>query len=345
VTARPVMIACRGGSPLSREAGRVVEELERRGLVRRGDAGAPEPDDTLVTLEGCASACASRRLAAEGHPPSVRLSLADCGVDEETLATVDLQRLADDVERRLGSPPAPGTLARPPKPRQPAAAVPRRSHGSDDYLLAIDTLTNPIAACGALIADVPTLAAHVSGLLGVSRPSAGEMLARMEDAGLVSRGAHKELLLTESGRAAADRAIRRHRLLEVFAVSFLGYPLAASYERARALDGAFDDDALEHLQVALGHPLRCPHGWLTDPSAARAEGDSLTSLVALPEGEAATVVCLGENDASLEQLVELGLAPGIRVAALAGRGLFEVAGRSVRLGDEPASTVLVLPTR
>ena len=295
-----------------------------------------------MTLDGCRSACLSRRLTAEGRPPSHRLNLADCGVDEASLAGVVLAELADDVARRLARPAAPVALVRPRRPEQQAAASSRRAHTVDDYLLALDALTNPVAACGALIAGVPTLAAHVSGLLGVSRPSAGEMLARLERSGLVRRGDRKELLLTASGRAAADRAIGRHRLLEHFAVSFLGYTLAECYERARMLDGAFDDDSLQHLRGALDGPARCPHGWPVDPAAARAEGDALTSLTALRPGEAATVICLAENDASLERLVTLGIVPGARIGAETG-GLYEVDGRTVRLAAGPAAAVLVRP--
>ena len=293
-----------------------------------------------MTLDGCRSACLSRRLTAEGRPPRHRLNLADCGVSEASLPAVDLADLADDVARRLARPAAPVALVRPRKPERQASASSRRAHTVDDYLLALDVLTNPVAACGALIAGVPTLAAHVSALLGVSRPSAGEMLARLETSGLVRRGDRKELLLTESGRAAADRAIRRHRLLENFAVSFLGYALPECYERARMLDGAFDDDSLEHLRGALDGPARCPHGWPIDPAVARAEGESLTTLTALGPGEIATVARVAENDVSLELLVELGVVPGVRIAARAG-GLYEVDGRTVRLAGGPAAAVLV----
>jgi len=345
MTARPILISCRGGSPLSQTAERVVDELERRGLVRAGDGAALPTGGEIVTLDGCPSACLSRRLAAEGRPPSMRLNIADCGVSDETLAAVEPGQLADDVAWRLARSAAPAALVRPRRPRQRAAASSRRTHGVDDYLLAIDALTNPVAACGALIADVPTLAAHVSGLLGVSRPSAGEMLARLEESGLVRRGTRKELLLTRAGRVAADRAIRRHRLLEVFAASFLDFPLAECFERARTLDGAFDDDSLAHLRTALGDPARCPHGWPVDPAVARAEGDALVSLAALAPGEAATVARVGENDASLQRLVELGLVPGARVAVRAGGGALDVEGRAVRVGGEEAAAVLVRLTR
>ena len=341
---RSALIACDGGSPLSQTAARVAGELERRGLVRCGDGDEVARGVNVVTLDGCRSACLSRRLTAEGRPPSHRLNLADCGVSEGSLPAVALAELADDVARRLASPAAPVALVRPRRPERQAAASSRRVHTVDDYLLALDALTNPVAACGVLVAGVPTLAAHVSGLLGVSRPSAGEMLARLEESGLVRRGDRKELLLTASGRGAADRAIRRHRLLEDFAVSFLGYTLPECYERARMLDGAFDDDSLEHLRGALDGPARCPHGWPIDPAAARAEGDTLTSLTALGPGEAATVARVAENDVSLERLVELGIVPGVLIAAQTG-GLYEVDGRTVHLAAGPAAAVLVRPMR
>ena len=60
-----------------------------------------------------------------------------------------------------------------------------RGHTVEDYLRAVDTLTAPIAECGALTTDAPTLAAYVSKALGVSRVSAGAMLQRLERLGLV----------------------------------------------------------------------------------------------------------------------------------------------------------------
>jgi DtxR family Mn-dependent transcriptional regulator len=336
---RPVLVACRSGSPLSQAAERVVTALEQRGVALAGDAAAPAPGEAIVTLDGCPSACLSRRLAAEGHPPRARLNLADCGVADDTLPALDFEQLADDVARLLGDLSAPGALARPQKPRQRAAASSQPKHTPDDYLLAIDTLTNPVASCGALIADVPTLAAHVSALLGVSRPSAGEMLARLEEAGLVRRGAGKEFLLTADGRRAADAAIRRQRLLEVFAVSFLGYPLADCFERARALGGVFDDDALEHVRSALGDPTRCPHGWPVDAADARTESDALAALSTLGPGQTGVVARVAEDDASLSALVELGVVPGAQVTARDG-SLFEIEARVVHLDDEAAAAVL-----
>lgn len=276
----PVLLSCRGGSPLSQATERVAAALERSGRVRRGE---PAPGDDVVVLDGCASACTARRLAAEGRTPRAALLLDELGGLEEAAGT-----------------------GLPRRPRERAAAA--AAHTAGDYLLALDALTGPVADCGSLVSGTPTLASHVSAFLGVSRQSAGEMLARLERDGLVARGPRKELLLSEAGRAAADRAVRRHRVLEVFVATFLRYPAEECWEHARALDPAFDDDAVEHLRIALGEPERCPHGWPVDAALARAEAAELTTLAALPAGTTATVVRVAETAAP-------AAPPGARVTA------------------------------
>lgn len=319
---RPLVIACQGGTPLARLAGRVAVALDELGAAEALD----DPDRAvaeahagrrLIALDGCASACRTRLLEAKGVPPRATFSLAELGVDAPTLAAADPERLAHTVAARLRAPPSarrPGPSTRPTRPAPAPRA--KRAHSVDDYLLAIVALASTPVACGALAVDAPTLAAHVSRLLGVSRAAAGETLARLETAGLVERSPDKQLLLTGPGRVAADRAVRRHRLLERFVGDYLGYPVAECYERARMLDSAFDDDAVEHLHLALGNPDRCPHGWPIDPQRARAESRELTALSALAEHEQAIVVCLTEHDgALLARLHELGLTPGTRLNA------------------------------
>ena len=130
----------------------------------------------------------------------------------------------------------------------------RRSHSHEDYLLALDTLTSPVVECGAIV-DSPTLAAHVAQILGISRPAAGETLARLEEEGFIRRGVHKDVLLTVSGRDEADRILRKQRILECFAVETLGYPLDECFERAREISLGFD----ERRSLASGPRSGAPH--------------------------------------------------------------------------------------
>lgn len=345
----PVVVACQGGSPLSRMTRRVAAELLRRGLVRADEGAEHELAGQIVTLEGCPSACTTQRLSAKGRFAAMSLNLADLGIDAEALDSVAEEDVVDEIASRLaeGAPVRTTRLTRPRLHRTIRSSL--RAHTPEDYLIALDRLTHPIAACGSLVANAPTLAAHVSGELGVSRPSAGEMLARLQRDGLVSRGARKELMLTPRGRAAADRALRRHRLLEVFATSFLGYAIASSFEQARRLSCAFDGDAIDRLGDALGNPERCPHGWpidMADPQF-RTEDGRLASLAALSPGAVAVVSRLAESDPELEALAGLGVVPGtnVTVCGVRASGTMNliVGGVSVALPRHHAAAVLMLP--
>ena len=79
-----------------------------------------------------------------------------------------------------------------------------QGHSVDDYLETIYFLANPIGEYRPQGDGFPTLASRVAEMLGVSRASAGEMLKRLENEGLVERGEHKEAILTP--RAASGRS-------------------------------------------------------------------------------------------------------------------------------------------
>ena len=316
----PLAISCQGGTLLARLAADVAAALDDLGVAE----ATQDPDQvialaragrTTITLDGCPSACQARRLEAKGLRLKAAFNLAELGIDEPTLDEADPASLAGEVATRLRSRTRGHRQPRAPRPARPAVtARTKRAHDVDDYLLAIDSLASATVECGALVADAPTLAAHVSRVLAVSRVSAGEMLARLATEGLVERGARKELLLTELGRVAADRVVCRHRLLERFASDVLGYPFAECHQRARVLDDAFDDDAVERLRIALGNPARCPHGWPIDPQRARDESRELTALSTLVEKEEATVVRVAEHDGPcLAQFCKLGITPGAKL--------------------------------
>lgn len=316
----PLVISCQGGTPAARLAAEVAAALEHLDVaeaVQDLDQAltAARAGRRLIALDGCPSGCRSRLLEAKGVLPEAPVNLGDLGVHPETASEADPAPLASEIAARLRSRwPVRGQGRRQRRTGPAQAARTKRANAVDDYLFAIDSLASATVDCGALTADAPTLAAHVSRLLGVTRASAGEMLARLEAEGLVERDVRKELLLTASGRAAADAAVTRHRLLERLAGDFLGYPPHECYERARILDDAFDEDAVDRVRRALGDPARCPHGWPIDARRAREESRELTALSALAEGRKATVVRLAEHDGPLlAGLFELGLVPGTRL--------------------------------
>ncbi len=187
-------------------------------------------------------------------------------------------------------------------------------HSIDDYLATIYFLAFPVGEYGPVVREGPALAARVAEMLGVSRPSAGEMLRRLEGEGLIERGKKKEVVLTPKGETAAERAIRRHRLVECFLTDFMGYAPAESHEQADRLADTFTDDMIERMRRRLGEPDRCPHGWPVDPAVEQVENRELTSLPDLKPGTRATIVRLAEHDGSLLRwFYEEGLTPGTEV--------------------------------
>lgn len=190
-------------------------------------------------------------------------------------------------------------------------AMTTRAHSLDEYLETIYFLAFPVGEYGPVVRDSPALAARIADMLGVSRPTAGETLKRLEAQGLIERGERKEALLTPKGRHEAERVVRKHRLVERLLTDFMRYTPAESHERADELGDAFTDEMIERIAHQLGQPERCPHGWPVDPAQEQAENRELVTVSDLQPGSRARVVRLAEHDGDLlGWFYEHGLAPG-----------------------------------
>jgi DtxR family Mn-dependent transcriptional regulator len=223
-------------------------------------------------------------------------------------------------------------------------------HSVDEYLETIYFLAFPIGEYRPQTTGTPTLSSRVAEMLGVSRASAGEMLKRLEGEGLVERGEHKEAILTAAGRARAERAVRKHRIIERLLTDFMGYTAAESHVHADELGDTFSDDMVERIDARLGHPDRCPHGWPVDTDAEQAENRELAALSELSPGDRATIVRLAEHDGELlHWFYEEGFVPGasIELAAAepaAGQLRVRVEGGVKSIGDKAAAGLFVRPT-
>jgi DtxR family Mn-dependent transcriptional regulator len=226
-----------------------------------------------------------------------------------------------------------------------------QGHSIDEYLETIYFLAFPIGEYRPQSSGSPTLAARVAEMLGVSRASAGEMLKRLEADGLIERGEQKEALLTDSGRARAERVVRRHRIIERLLTDFMGYTAAEAHVHADELGDTFTDEMVGRIEERLGHPDRCPHGWPVDPEREQEENRELTSLAELDAGAEATIVRLAEHDgALLHWFYDEGFVPGTRLtlrAAPSPAGQFSVRidGLDKAIGEKAAAGLFVRPSR
>ena len=224
-----------------------------------------------------------------------------------------------------------------------------QGHSIEDYIETIYFLAFPVGEYRPNTKGSPTLAVRVADMLGVSRASAGEMLKRLENEGLVERGEQKEAILTPKGREVAERVVRRHRIIERLLTDFMGYTPAESHVQADVLGDTFTDEMIERIAERLGHPERCPHGWPVNTEFEQAENRELEPLAELEPGTRAEVVRLAEHDGDLlHWYYEEGLVPGTAIELRdvepdAGRFTIRVDGDERPIGEKAAAGLFVRP--
>jgi DtxR family Mn-dependent transcriptional regulator len=182
----------------------------------------------------------------------------------------------------------------------PPSAPPPKSQVTQDYLKVIYSAEE----WGGSGISVTDLAAR----MGVVASTASENVRRLTDMGLVSHEPYQKARLTDEGRKVAIGMVRRHRLLETYLLEQLGFSWDEVHREAELLEHAVSDTLLEHLDRALGFPLRDPHG---DPIPA-ADGTwyapPMMPLDRLPEGVPAPVVRISDSDSEmLRHLEEIGV--------------------------------------
>lgn len=175
----------------------------------------------------------------------------------------------------------------------------------EDYLKTIYTLSE---------AGQPATTTGIAEALTLAPPSVSGMVKRLAEAGLLEHLPYKGVTLTEDGRRAALRMLRRHRLIEAYLVKSLGYSWDTVHDEAERLEHAVSDDLIERMARALGDPRFDPHG---DPIPT-SEGTILeVTAVTLPEvaiGETVIITRVESGSAErLRWLGEAGLVPGVEV--------------------------------
>ena len=92
--------------------------------------------------------------------------------------------------------------------------------------------------------------------------------------------------LTEAGEVMATELVRRHRLLELFLVRIMGFPLEEVDAEAEQVEHAISDAFVDRMDALLSHPTEDPHG---DPIPNRAGG------VVVPTSQPLSTVLPGQQ--------------------------------------------------
>ena len=183
---------------------------------------------------------------------------------------------------------------------------------------------------------VPVIQARIAERLGRSAPSVSEMLERLIEDGYVTRDGRR-LSLTESGRALAEKVVRKHRLAERLLVDVIGLEWHKVHREAGRWEHVISDDVEARLVELLGDPATCPHGNPIPGSHSAAPAVSTRPLAEVGAGERVRLLRISEevelNLGSLTLLDDGGFIPGA-VALVGGRDTDGTVEVTVEGGDE-----------
>jgi DtxR family Mn-dependent transcriptional regulator len=178
----------------------------------------------------------------------------------------------------------------------------------EDYLKSIFELSR---ATGSAVTS------EVASRLGVASASVSAMVRRLTGQGLVSHERYGALRLTKKGRTVALQLVRRHRVIEAYLVTALGYPWDEVHSEAERLEHAASPELINRMAAAIGEPAVDPHGAPIPTAHGKLEEPRYRSLGDLAPGEKARIVRVEDEDPELlRYLASLRFVPGATVRCL-----------------------------
>ena len=175
------------------------------------------------------------------------------------------------------------------------------------------------------------------------------MVRRLGDQGLLIYERYRGVTLTESGRRAALKTIRRHRVIEAYLSGALNYPWDRVHDEAERLEHAASDDLVNRMAAAIGEPVVDPHGAPIPSRDGLMDETTYLTLSELGTGYGARVVRVSDDDPEmLRYLGELEIIPGAEVIVVSkapyeGPISLRVSGQLLSIGPALASQVMVEP--
>jgi DtxR family Mn-dependent transcriptional regulator len=153
--------------------------------------------------------------------------------------------------------------------------------------------------------------------LEVSKPTANDMVKKLQTAGWVKYTKYKPLELTEKGRKAAALIIRKHRLSEMFLSEIMGFGWEEVHDVAEQIEHIKSDAFFERMDELLGYPSKDPHGSPIPDKEGNVATSDYVRLASLQPGERGEVKALRSTSKDfLEYLNKYKIALGTAMDVL-----------------------------
>ena len=210
----------------------------------------------------------------------------------------------------------------------------------EDYLKAIYTIGKGTGAAATN---------EIAQRLALAPASVSGMVRRLADQGLLAYERYHGVKLTETGRLAALRTLRRHRVIEAYLAQALGYPWDRVHAEAERLEHAASDELVDRMAATMGEPEVDPHGAPIPTRDGAVDETEYTSLADLAVDMPGIVMRVTDEDpAMLRYLADLSVVPGKRVtvksrAPYGGPITLAVGRQEVSVGPALAAHVMTGP--
>lgn len=163
----------------------------------------------------------------------------------------------------------------------------------------------------------PVQTSALADALRVAPPSVSGMVRRLAELELLEHVPYRGVLLSESGRRAALRIIRRHRILETYLTTVLGWDWDSVHEEAERLEHAASERLIARLAEALGDPRYDPHGAPIPTADGEIEEQDLVPMSEVAVGSWGEFRLVSDDDPErLRYIASLGFQVGTRFEVL-----------------------------
>lgn len=166
--------------------------------------------------------------------------------------------------------------------------------------------------------DEPVTATMIAAKSGMKLSTVSGAVTKLAQQGLVTREGQGDVTLTEVGCTHALAMVRRHRLLETFLVSVLGYGWDQVHEEAENLEHAVSDFMVARIDELLGHPDRDPHGDPIPPEHGRFDPPSALLLTHAGPGTVVVERIADDDPQLLRFFADRNITLGAQLVVAAG---------------------------
>lgn len=199
------------------------------------------------------------------------------------------------------------------------AAMPELSSTTESEQMYLITVAQAVEAGAA----GPVSISRIADAMGVSVPSANEMVKKLCGRDLLTYEPYHGVELTAAGNGLADQVLRTRRLWATFLAEHLGFSPVDADAQACHLEHATSAEAADRLSTYLGNPEAGPLGHPIPKVASSSPRRPSIRLSEIPVGATAEVISVTAAGRALEFLTAEGVVAGtyLTVAASGTSGL------------------------